>query len=111
MTRSLSVGLIVLALVARAQGAVCGDGVVQAPELCDDGNLVDGDGCDSNCTPTGCGNGIVTAGEECDDGNLVSGDCCSAQCMNENHPPVCDGAFASVDDLWPPNHKMASVSV
>jgi cysteine-rich repeat protein len=26
--------------------------VVTAGELCDDGNLVDGDGCDSNCTPT-----------------------------------------------------------
>jgi cysteine-rich repeat protein len=101
-----------LAPAARAQPApVCGNGVVEPPELCDDGNLVDGDGCDSNCTPTGCGNGIVTAGEECDDGNLVSGDCCSATCMNENHPPICDAAYPSVADLWPPNHKMASVSI
>lgn len=27
----------------------CGDGVVGAGELCDDGNLVDGDGCSSAC--------------------------------------------------------------
>ena len=90
---------------------VCGNNVVEPPELCDDGNLVDGDGCDSNCTPTGCGNGIVTAGEECDDGNLVSGDCCSALCVNENHPPDCSNAMASVSSLWPPNHKMVSVTI
>lgn len=50
-------------------------------EVCDDGNAIDGDGCDSNCRPTGCGNAIVTAGEECDDGNLLSGDSCSSTCQ------------------------------
>src|SRR5262249_40641263 len=29
---------------AGAQVAVCGNGTVEAPEVCDDGNLVDGDG-------------------------------------------------------------------
>ncbi|HYC23921.1 MAG TPA: DUF4215 domain-containing protein, partial [Candidatus Bathyarchaeia archaeon] len=60
----------------------CGDGAVtpSSGEQCDDGNLVDGDGCDSNCTPTGCGNGIVTAGETCDDGNLIDGDGCDSNC-------------------------------
>ena len=106
------VGVLGLALGTRAQvPPVCGNGVIEAPEVCDDSNLVDGDGCDSNCTPTGCGNGVVTLGEECDDGNLVSGDCCSALCVNENLPPVCSEAFASVDELWPPNHKMASVGI
>ena len=47
--------------------AICGNGVTEPGEHCDDANLVDGDGCDSNCTPTGCGNGIVSAGEVCDD--------------------------------------------
>jgi len=103
---------LALAPAARAQvAAVCGNGAVEAPELCDDGNLIDGDGCDSNCTPTGCGNGVVTAGEQCDDGNLIDGDCCSSLCVVTNLPPVCDAAFASVDELWPPNHKMVSVSV
>ena len=32
--------------------AVCGDGVLGTYEVCDDGNLVDGDGCPSNCRPT-----------------------------------------------------------
>jgi len=63
--------------------APCGNNVVDPGEQCDDGNLVDGDGCDSNCTPTGCGNRIVTAGEQCDDGNIRSCDGCSATCQTE----------------------------
>lgn len=50
------------------------------PEQCDDGNTVDGDGCDANCQVTACGNGRVTAGEQCDDGNTTDGDGCDANC-------------------------------
>lgn len=32
------------------QGPLCGDGVPEHPEECDDGNQVDGDGCSANCT-------------------------------------------------------------
>ncbi|EYF06985.1 DUF4215 domain-containing protein [Chondromyces apiculatus] len=60
--------------------AECGDAVVDGPEVCDDGNLTDGDGCDANCTETACGNGIATDGEACDDGNAVNGDGCDANC-------------------------------
>ena len=31
-------------------GAVCGDGVVEGDEECDDANMIEGDGCLSNCT-------------------------------------------------------------
>ena len=58
----------------------CGDGAVEGDEACDDGNEVDGDGCDSNCTETACGNGVVTASEACDDGNEVDGDGCDSNC-------------------------------
>ncbi|MBX3023823.1 DUF4215 domain-containing protein [bacterium] len=72
----------------------CGDGVVVAPEQCDDGNTTSGDGCDANCTATGCGNGVRTSGEACDDGNTTSGDGCAADCTVE---PcwTCVGAPAS----------------
>jgi cysteine-rich repeat protein len=60
--------------------AICGNGATDSGELCDDGNLVDGDGCDSNCTPTACGNGVQDPTEECDDGNTVDGDECPASC-------------------------------
>lgn len=90
----------------------CGDGALDPGEECDDGNLVDGDGCSSVCTiePL-CGNGVLDAGEECDDGNTVDGDGCSSACLLENESPVCSGAVASPATLWPPNHKMASVSI
>lgn len=58
----------------------CGNGIVEAGEVCDDGNLVNGDGCDNNCTPSACGNGIVGGAEACDDGNLNNGDGCDYNC-------------------------------
>jgi cysteine-rich repeat protein len=60
----------------------CGDGVLDANEVCDDGNQVNGDGCDLNCTATACGNGVVSPGEDCDDGNTVGGDACPSTCRN-----------------------------
>ncbi len=68
---------------ASACQTECGNTVTESGEECDDGNLVEGDGCDSNCTLTTCGNGIQTAGEDCDDGNIVSGDGCRFDCTIE----------------------------
>lgn len=72
----------------------CGDGKVDANELCDDGNTQGGDGCSAVCwtettTPVACGNGKVDLGEQCDDGNAKDGDGCSAVCQNEKMPPAC----------------------
>lgn len=72
----------------------CGNGAVEAPEQCDDGDLVSGDGCDANCTTTGCGNGIVTAGEQCDDGGTAPGDCCSPTCQLDPAGTACDDGDA-----------------
>jgi cysteine-rich repeat protein len=69
-------------LIASAHAA-CGDGVVDPGEQCDDGNALDGDGCDGNCTLTACGNGVVTSGEECDDGNAHGCDGCDPGCQEE----------------------------
>jgi cysteine-rich repeat protein len=79
--------------------SVCGDGVLDPSERCDDGNLVDGDGCDSNCTPTGCGNGIRTAGEECDDANTADGDGCSATCRGEGASACAECADADANGV------------
>ncbi|SFF14971.1 Myxococcus cysteine-rich repeat-containing protein, partial [Nannocystis exedens] len=53
----------------------CGNGTVEDPEQCDDGNQDPGDGCEPDCTftPAMCGNGIKERGEQCDDGNMVNG--------------------------------------
>src|SRR4051812_563136 len=63
----------------------CGDGIVQTTEKCDDGNIIDGDGCSRDCQSTEvCGNRKIdtAAGELCDDGNTLGGDGCSADCKS-----------------------------
>ena len=75
----------------------CGNGVLEPGEQCDDGNILSGDGCSSNCQledpidpclshpslcviATVCGDSRVTSNEICDDGNTVAGDGCSPDC-------------------------------
>ena len=62
---------------------VCGDGVTNGDEACDDGNTDDGDGCSSECLIELCGDGETVGIEECDDGNDIDGDGCSAECIRE----------------------------
>ena len=80
---------------------LCGNGIVQTGESCDDKNTTNGDGCSSNCASepgysctgnpslcnitvaTICGNGSMEASEVCDDGNTQNGDGCSFNCTVE----------------------------
>lgn len=65
---------------------ICGDGLFDIGEVCDDGNTAIGDGCSGVCLVEGgytcdgnfpttcsltnpCGNGILNGLEVCDDGN------------------------------------------
>ncbi len=60
---------------------LCGDGVKDPDESCDDGNVDNTDGCLSDCTLASCGDGFVHAGaEQCDDGNTSDQDNCVAGC-------------------------------
>lgn len=63
---------------------ICGNSSIESPEVCDDGNTLNNDGCSSFCqleTPSAsCGNGIVEDLEECDDGNTDGTDSCSGTC-------------------------------
>jgi cysteine-rich repeat protein len=78
---------------------ICGNGVVENGELCDDGTAFNDFGygsttaerhCAADCNSFGpyCGDGVlqVRFTEECDDGNNTSGDLCDALCKEE--PPV-----------------------
>src|SRR6187402_2256645 len=59
----------------------CENGVVEADEERDDGNLDDGDDCLSTCKLTKCGDGKVNLRtEECDDGNSSNEDDCLVTC-------------------------------
>lgn len=62
----------------------CGDGIITAPEQCDNGLSNGNDGlCTINCTNIICGDGKVQGSERCDDGNTVDGDGCNAVCKIE----------------------------
>ncbi|MCC7072630.1 MAG: DUF4215 domain-containing protein [Deltaproteobacteria bacterium] len=108
----------------------CGDGIISYdqfgyPEMCDDGNELDGDGCSAQCdyrepgfvceTPGEpcrepvCGDGqrdrdliYGTVLEECDDGNTTSGDGCSEECSPEpGFECVAEGApCVALPDGW-----------
>lgn len=70
---------------------VCGNGIVEANEECDDGNNTDGDGCNANCQREYCGDGIIQSGlgEECD-GSAPEHYTCES-CKLIYHPYCGDG--------------------
>jgi len=92
MTARLALGrwlLLALALEfawvsdpAAAKQPICGDGVIEGLEQCDDLNTVSGDGCSyPSCLPEVCGDGFTNPDppvvEECDDGNTLDDDGCT----------------------------------
>ena len=82
--------------LAIALAPLCGDGVFDDGEVCDDGNDQAGDGC-GDCavepgftcagTPSACAaicaDSLVRGAETCDDGNTADGDGCAAACSEE----------------------------
>ncbi|MHC4698767.1 MAG: DUF4215 domain-containing protein [Planctomycetota bacterium] len=74
--------------------SICGDGVIEVPEECDDGNADSRDGCSSTCSVEDgwecsgepstctevCGDGMIVGSEECDDGNTHDCDGCRGDC-------------------------------
>ncbi|MCA9689177.1 MAG: DUF4215 domain-containing protein [Myxococcales bacterium] len=63
-------------------GGVCGDGVMDPDEECDDGNDSNNDACLNDCTVASCGDGYLQQGvEECDDGNQDNTDECVDACV------------------------------
>ncbi len=80
----------------QCKESICGNGVKEGSEQCDDGNLVNGDGCNSICKIEYCGDGIVQngLGEQCDDGNTNNGDGCNSickiECKDKDKDSVCD---------------------
>ncbi|MGE5186079.1 MAG: DUF4215 domain-containing protein [Acidobacteriota bacterium] len=58
---------------------LCGNGVLDVGEACDDGNQMSGDGCRGDCKKIElCGDGALDANEQCDDGNHNPADGCDA---------------------------------
>jgi len=94
---------------------VCGNGLLEAGEQCDDGANIDGDGCSAACEEDEqdeCGDSTLNPGEGCDDGNTISGDGCSSSCSIEEAqqiddyieglgelPPVTEGTVTNNETL------------
>lgn len=68
---------------AGAGGAmsVCGNGVVEGLEACDDGNMMSGDGCEGDCNFTCSNKSPVTGDAKCDDADPCNG----AETCQDNH--------------------------
>jgi cysteine-rich repeat protein len=62
----------------------CGNGIVEFPETCDDGNALSCDGCSQFCQT-----------ENCSDGNDCTTDACDAQLGCGGHAPVPAGSSCS----------------
>lgn len=84
--------------------SLCGNGIIDGDEECDDGNSDDNDACSNSCTSAVCGDGITQSsnGEECDDGGESStcdNDCTIASCgdgtINTTAGETCDGDTGS----------------
>ena len=87
---------------------VCGNGIVELGEQCDDKNSVPFDGCynclaDPSCTAgtcqAVCGDGKRYGSEACDDGNIRDGDGCSHDCEVETGYQCADIAPAAAEKL------------
>ncbi len=61
--------------------AVCGNGLLDGGEQCDDGNRTNEDACGNNCRVAICGDAIRQPWEQCDDGNRVNTDNCTDECI------------------------------
>ncbi|MDC0672465.1 DUF4215 domain-containing protein [Nannocystis radixulma] len=64
--------------------SMCGNGVVEPGEGCDDGpSNGPGQACSDSCQPASCGDGVVGPGEQCDDGaDNGDGNSCTADCKH-----------------------------
>jgi cysteine-rich repeat protein len=105
---------------------VCGNGMQDDGEECDDGNVTAGDCCSPTCTlePSGqqcatgtcslgfcqrppCGDRRISFPEQCDDGNTRSGDCCSPLCVTDADGTACVGGACVAGVCQPPIKSVA----
>lgn len=90
--------------IPTGQQMICGDGIVQDGEQCDDGSQnrnVSGARCRADCTSARCGDGVLDSSEICDDGNQSNGDGCDFFCNIEAGDPgiTVIGSPTNTDDV------------
>ncbi len=82
--RALGTAVVLTMALTGTAWAVCGDGVLDAGEACDDGNAADGDCCSSACTP-------AEDADPCDDGRACTADdaCLGGTCTGIPSNALC----------------------
>lgn len=87
---------------AAGTGPVCGDGVREGDEQCDDGNVANGDCCSSACV-------LDAPGMPCNDGNLcTTGDTCAAGSCTPGTTVTCNDGNDCTDDACDPSSGCSS---
>ncbi|MFP4401233.1 MAG: DUF4215 domain-containing protein [Candidatus Woesearchaeota archaeon] len=86
--------------IGEKTSPICGNSILEDNEECDDGNTLDGDGCDSACqnettTPV-CGNNILEAGEACDGSQMGNYSC-------DYFPGYTGGSITCMEDCSTPD--------
>ena len=79
--------------------SVCGNNIKEGSEACDDGNIVNGDGCSSLCTteiPTGC-----TSNSQCNDNNVCTTDSCNTGVCSNTAITCNDNVVCTIDSCNP----------
>lgn len=80
-----------VSMVQPARAYICGDGVLQLGEQCDQGSQnsdTQPNACRTDCRFAYCGDGIIDYGEQCDDGQGHNGDDPNS-CRENCRLPVC----------------------
>ena len=76
-----TVTLVNASTTIGAAFTVCGNGLLEPGEQCDDGNTINSDGCTNDCTARQrAATASSSRGEQCDDGNTINGDGCDNDC-------------------------------
>jgi cysteine-rich repeat protein len=75
-------------------GPVCGNGIVDGDETCDDGNTADGDCCSATCEPEDAGSPCADDGNECTD-EACDGE---GECAHTNNESACDDGDSCTED-------------
>ena len=73
----------------------CGNDILEAGELCDDGNTTSGDGCEPSCRPTCSSDTECEPADACSTGLCVAGFGCSSAVIDEDG----DGWVAALDPI------------
>ena len=93
-------------VVAAAQDPVCGNGIQEVDESCDEGG--DTAACDANCTLAICGDGYVNAAasENCDDASHNGEpNRCDADCFAVTVPVCGNGVVEAGEECEPPSSE------